>query len=77
MMVLMVGTSFGGILLNGATAPQPCTSTHTSKGGVILSDATGILLNGFTGILLNGLTGILLNGVRGETPVECGILLGD
>lgn len=71
MMVLMVGTSFGGILVNGVTEqPQPC-SAETSKGGVILSDAgilvngvTGILVNGFTGILVNGFTGILVNGTR-------------
>lgn len=75
MMVLMVGTSFGGILVNGDAAPQqPCTAQNGSKGGVILSDV-GILVNGLTGILVNGLTGILVNGVRTESPVDCGILV--
>jgi hypothetical protein len=78
MMILMVGTSFGGILVQGRSAQdtQPCTdSTQTSKGGIILSDATGILVQGFTGILVQGFTGILVQGIKDNTPVDCGILV--
>lgn len=68
MMVLMVGTSFGGILVNVTENPQQsCTNTETSKGGIILSDVGGILVN--------VLTGILVNFSRDNSPVECGILV--
>ncbi|MDQ3799541.1 MAG: hypothetical protein M3384_08830 [Acidobacteriota bacterium] len=65
MMVLMVGTSFAGIYMSDAQETQPCPAETGTKGGVILSDATGILINGFTGILINGFTGILINGATG------------
>jgi len=77
MMVLMVGTSFGGIILTSAQQPQTCTedTVNTSvKGGVILSDVsgTGIILTSVTGIILTSLTGIILTSV---TATECGIII--
>jgi hypothetical protein len=68
MMVLMVGTSFGGVLVQGISSenPEPCTA-QTSKGGVVLMDIVGILVQ--------GLTGVLVQGVRTEAPVECGVLV--
>ena len=67
MMVLMVGTSFAGIFMADAQEQQPCTSTETPKGGVILSDATGVLIQGFTGVLIQG--------VRDTSTVNCGVLI--
>ena len=75
MMVLMVGTSFGGIILTSAQQPAPCTeapSTTTSKGGVILSDATGIIITSVTGIILTSVTGIIIKSLA---PTDCGIIL--
>lgn len=69
MMVLMVGTSFGGLIVTDAQQPQqPCTANtnNTAKSGVILSDATGIIVMFITGI-------IVINSR--ETPVDCGIIV--
>jgi hypothetical protein len=69
MMVLMVGTSFGGIILADAQQPQSCTAqNNTAKlSGVILSDVTGIILA--------QLTGIILADVKDTTTVNCGLIL--
>jgi uncharacterized protein YybS (DUF2232 family) len=76
MMVLMVGTSFGGVLIQGISnqEPQPCTA-EISKSGIILSDATGILIQGITGILIQGFTGVLIQGSKDESPTQCGVLI--
>jgi hypothetical protein len=67
MMVLMVGTSFGGIILADAQQPQPCTAQPSTKSGIILSDLTGIILA--------QLTGIILADVKDTTTTNCGIIL--
>lgn len=67
MMVLMVGTSFGGIILADAQEPQPCTvQTTSTKTGVIMSDLTGIILA--------QLTGLILAQAKPER-VDCGLIL--
>lgn len=69
MMVLMVGTSFGGLILADRQEQQPCTvQTNIAKSGVILSD--------FTGIILADLAGIILASARSER-VDCGLILAD
>jgi hypothetical protein len=75
MMVLMVGTSFAGIYMSDAQETQPCTAAETSKGGIILSDATGVLIHGFTGVLIHGFTGVLIHGVKTTSTTDCGVLI--
>jgi len=71
MMVLMVGTSFAGI---DAPEQQPCTSTETPKGGVILSDMTGVIVH-LTGVIVHFTTGVIVHVSRTETPVDCGVIV--
>lgn len=78
MTVLMVGNAFAGIIVNGELSgrdQQPCTTNQNGKGWI--NDFTGIIVNGFTGIIVNGFTGIIVNGATDNTPVNCGIILGD
>ncbi|HEX8368426.1 MAG TPA: hypothetical protein VF604_07775 [Pyrinomonadaceae bacterium] len=74
MMVLMVGTSFGGIIITSSQNPQPCTEApvNTSKSGVILSDATGIIITSVTGIIITSVTGIIIKSLA---PTDCGIII--
>jgi len=69
MMVLMVGTGFGGVLVHLNETPEtplPC-SAETSRGGVILSDVTGVLVH---------LTfGVLVHVSRTDTTTECGVIV--
>lgn len=68
MMVLMVGTSFGGVIITGAQDQQPCTEQpNTVKGGVvIMSDITGVIITGLAGVIITGLK---------DTPVDCGVII--
>ena len=72
--VILLGTTFAnaGIIIAGATAPQPCTqdpaATETSK--------TKTYLNNFTGIIIAGFTGIIIAGATEPPPTEtCGIII--
>jgi CDP-diacylglycerol pyrophosphatase len=74
MMVLMVGTSFGGVIVHANENPQPCTSVDTSKGGVIMSDMTGVIVH-FTGVIVHLTMGVIVHISRTETPVDCGVIV--
>ena len=70
MMVLMVGTSFGGVILANSNEQQPCTErTPTIKTGVILADLTGVILADFTGVILAAIA-------KSQT-MDCGVILAD
>jgi hypothetical protein len=67
MMVLMVGTSFGGVFVTNLQEPQPCTAqTNTIKSGVvILSDIVGVFVTNLTGVIVINVTG----------SVDCGVIV--
>lgn len=83
--ILMVGTSFGGVIVNGVKGDekQPCTQKAAkSFKGVILQDLTGVIVNGFTGVIVNGFTGVIVNGFDGVivngaagSKTECGVIV--
>jgi hypothetical protein len=75
MMVLMVGTSFGGVIVHANETPQPCTAETTKeKAGVILSDMTGVIVH-FTGVIVHATTGVIVHVSRTEAPVDCGVIV--
>lgn len=68
-MVLMVGTSFGGVIVTDAQQPQPCNAeTNISKiGTIILSDIIGVIVT--------DLTGVIVTDANDRT--DCGVIVTD
>ena len=67
MMVLMVGTSFGGVFVTSLQEPQPCTAeTNITKSGVvILSDIVGVFVTSLTGVFVT----------NSRENVDCGVIV--
>lgn len=64
-----------GIIIAGAQAPEPCTSTEKVDSGIIIAGVKdGIIIAGYTGIIIAGITGIIIAGAA-EAPVDCGIII--
>lgn len=76
MMVLMVGTSFGGVIVHATNEnPQPCTAAETSKAGVILSDITGVIVH-ITGVIVHlGSGGVIVHAAKNQPTVNCGVIV--
>jgi len=75
MMVLMVGTSFGGVIVHSNENPQPCSAEISKgKGGIILSDVTGVIVH-ITGVIVHLTTGVIVHVSRTDTPVDCGVIV--
>lgn len=70
--VLMVSTVSvnAGVIVAGATNPEPCTTQTAAKKidfGVIIAGITGVIIAGFTGVIIAGAT---------TEPVEnCGVII--
>lgn len=63
----------GGIIISdfsgGTTDKNPCTETVKVDNGIIISDIVGIIISDFTGIIISDL--------KGDTTVNCGIIISD
>lgn len=76
MMVLMVSTSFGGVIVHATNEnPQPCTSAETSKSGIILSDITGVIVH-LTGVIVHLTSGgVIVHATKTQPTVNCGVIV--
>ena len=61
----------GGVIITGATSPEPTPCTKAEKGKVDY----GVIIAGVTAVIIAGFTGIIIAGVTSEPVEECAIII--
>ena len=74
-----VANAGDGVIVGGYAGGQdPCTvGDQKIDSGVIVGGFTGVIVGGLAGVIVGGFnTGIIVTDLKGDTPVNCGVIVG-
>ena len=75
-----VANAGDGVIIGGGYSggQDPCTVDNQKvDSGVIIGGFTGVIIGGFAGVIIGGFnSGIIVTDAKGDTPVNCGVIIG-